>query len=385
MLRRVAERAAIALLSVVVISLVVGSMFGQPVLFSYVTSDSMAPTLDAGDGFVAVPVQLDDSIEAGDVVVFRAVETGGGGLTTHRIVGRTDEGFVTRGDGNAVTDQDAGEPPVKHEQVVATAWRVDGDVVVIPALGTVVEGTRSVLVQVQALVAGMLGVQGVQTPQFLSYAFFAVAFVWYVLGRAVGRHARERSRSIRRATGIDARLYVAGVVGLVVLAATATMLVPAGPTEYSIVSADYESERQTVVQRGGSVSVTHAIGNSGFLPVVSFLEPSGDGVDVEPRETAIPARGVVNASVTLHAPPETGYYRRYVTEHRYLAVLPQSTIRALYHVHPWVPIVVIDATIGVPFYLAGVRLVGRERLRRRARESPESVTARLRGYLTSLY
>jgi len=127
------------------------------------------------------------------------------------------------------------------------------------------------------------------------------------------------------------------------------------------------------------------VGNGGVLPIVTFLEPASDGVDVEPRETAVPARSAVNASVTLHAPPETGYYRLYVTEHRYLAILPQSTIRALYELHPWAPIVVIDSMIAVPFYVLGVRLVGRGRVRRRSRESPESVFARVRLYLTKLY
>jgi signal peptidase len=81
--------------------------------------------------------------------------------------------------------------------------------------------------------------------------------------------------------------------------------------------------------------------------------------------------------VTLTAPPKTGYYRRFVVEHRYLAVLPTDTIRTLHTVHPWLPVVVIDALVGVPFYLLGVALVGTGRVRRRTRDV--DWTSRLRG------
>ena len=45
-------------------------------------------------------------------------------------------------------------------------------------------------------------------------------------------------------------------------------------------------------------------------------------------------------------------------EHRYLAVLPTPVLRALYTVHPWAPIVVIDTLLGGGFYLLGIAFVG---------------------------
>jgi signal peptidase len=71
----------------------------------------MEPTLNAGGGFVAVPAAVAGLIEAGDVIVYEAEETQGGGLTTHRVVGETDRGFI-RGGPNPLTDQDSDEPPV---------------------------------------------------------------------------------------------------------------------------------------------------------------------------------------------------------------------------------------------------------------------------------
>ncbi|MFB6159612.1 MAG: S26 family signal peptidase [Haloferacaceae archaeon] len=70
----------------VVFSLVVGGLLGQPILLSYVTSGSMQPTLDPGDGFVAIPTAIAGPVDEGDVVVFRAEQVNDGDLTTHRVV-----------------------------------------------------------------------------------------------------------------------------------------------------------------------------------------------------------------------------------------------------------------------------------------------------------
>ncbi|MYL68635.1 signal peptidase I [Halorubrum distributum] len=100
MLRRTAADVLAILAVLAVIALVVGQLTGQPVLLGYVTSGSISPTLEAGDGFVAVPATMSDDIELGDVIVFDAIELQGGGLTTHRVVGIIDEGYITRGDNN---------------------------------------------------------------------------------------------------------------------------------------------------------------------------------------------------------------------------------------------------------------------------------------------
>lgn len=93
----------------------------------------MSPNLEPGDGFIAVPIQLAGPIEPGDVVAFDAKVLHGGGLTTHRVVDETAAGFITKGDANAVTDQDGSEPPVKRGQDVAVAYQFGGTVVSTPS------------------------------------------------------------------------------------------------------------------------------------------------------------------------------------------------------------------------------------------------------------
>jgi signal peptidase len=158
------------------------------------------------------------------------------------------------------------------------------------------------------------------------------------------------------------------------------MALPAGTQEYEVVSAEFDSEGARVIPMGESETAIHPVGNGGVLPTVVYLEPASEGVTVQPRETYLDGGDRANATVTLQAPPETGLYRRFVAEHRYLALLPRSVIRSLHGLHPWAPVLAIDALLGVPFYVLGVSLVGRGRVRTTTRDGPSA----LRRALTRL-
>ena len=375
---------SIAVLTLVIL-LVIGQVIGQPVLLAFVETGSMSPTIEAGDGFIAIPDTLSGSTERGDVVVYQAQVIEGGGLTTHRIVGENSQGYLTRGDANAFTDQDDGEPPVQEAQIVAKAVQIRGDVVVIPHLGTAVEGIQSGIAIIQRQIASLFGTSSVLGVQGLAYLFFAVTLVWYAVTEWRGHTPRQNNRSTSRESGMNTQLVVGLFAVLLVLGATAAMGGPAGTQEYGIVSAEFDSERPTVIPQGESSDVTYPVDNGGVLPIVSYLEPASEGVAVSPHESRVGPRSVVNATVTLQAPPETGYYRRFIVEHRYLAILPLPVIHTLYAVHPWAPIVVIDAVIGLPFYLLGVQLVGTGRIRNRSRDREYELLTRLRRLVGRLY
>ena len=174
---------------------IAGAALGRPVFLTYVETGSMQPTLEPGDGFVAIPAELAGPVDEGDVTVFEAEAIQGGGLTTHWVVDETDHGFVTGGDANPFTDQDDDEPPVREAQVVAVAWKPGGSVLVVPHLGTAVEGTRTVLGTVQQQIASLLRTGTVLGTRGLAYLFFAVTLGWYVGGVArQARGSRHRDR-----------------------------------------------------------------------------------------------------------------------------------------------------------------------------------------------
>jgi len=362
------------------VAMIAGQALGQPVLLGFVTTGSMQPTLDSGDGFIAIPSAIAGPVEEGDVITFRAKEIQGGGLTTHRIVEETDRGYITKGDNNAFTDQGGGEPLVKDAQVVAVVWQPGGEVVPIPGVGAVVTGTQNSISQLQQRLASALGMRSLLGTQGIAYLLVALSVLAYGADIFLS-DGRKRQRITSRETGISVRLILAIFTAAVVLSATATMVAPAGPQEFGVVSAEFDSPGPRVIEQGTTESTQYRLGNGGYVPVVTYFEPATDGIAVEPNETVIPARSTTNATLSLTAPAETGYYRKFVVEHRYLLVLPQSTIRSLYHVHPWLPIITIDALLGGSFYLLGMALVDTGRVRSRSRDSPSQfrrLLARLR-------
>jgi signal peptidase len=371
-------RAGELLALLAVVALIVGQLLGQPILLSFVTTGSMQPTLDPGDGFVAVPTELAGPVEEGDVVVFRAERVGGGGLTTHRVVGETDGGYITQGDANPSTDQAADEPPVQEPQIVAKAVQVGGTVVVVPHVGTVVDGMRGAVETVQRRLASLLGTDAVLGPQGFAYLLFGLSIVAYVVDSFYDSRGTTRSRDRSRDAGTSTRVIVGSMALVLVAVATAAMVIPAGPFAFDVVSSSVDSPGPGVIERGTTENATYVVPNGGFVPVVVFLDPASEGIDVSPRALRVAGRDRANATVALSAPPESGYYRRFLVEHRYLAVLPQPAIATLYTVHPWLPIVVIDALLGGSVYLLGVRLVGTGRVRSRSRDA-SSPSRRLLG------
>jgi signal peptidase len=360
-LSSVAQGVALVFLLLVVLS----SLVGYPMGVSYVTSGSMEPTLDTGDGFVAIPTVLTGSPTEGDVVVFRAEEVNDGRLTTHRVVEETEQGYVTKGDANPFTDQATGEPMVQEVQVVAVAGSVGGQLLVIPELGNLVTGVQRVMETIQLRLAAAFGTGLLLGTQGLAYLVFAGSILVYVVADWREQGSKERTRRTKRSEGVDVRLIMGAFTALLVLGATVAMVAPAGTVTYGVVSSQSDAPGARVIPVGESETTAHAISNSGVLPVHVFLEPASDGIDVRPGRMSVPPGRTVEATVTLSAPPEYGFYRQYLIEHRYLAVLPRAQVDGLHDIHPWLPIVVIDALLGVPFFLLGTTLIGTGRVRRR--------------------
>jgi signal peptidase len=370
-LNTVLKYTLIAVLVVVLVSLVAGHLLGYPVLLGHVESESMEPTLNEGDGFIAVPTALAGDVGEGDVVVFEAEDIQGGKVTTHRIVEEREEGYITQGDNNPFTDQSSGEPAVTDGQIKAVLLTTGGSVLRIPHLGTATDAVGSVIGTVDRRVAQFFGVRELGSQQ-LSYILFGLgltAFATLLFLGDPGR-TRERDRSRSRAGVLDTRLLLAASLLLLCAGATLGMVVPAGAETYGIVSSESNASSPTIVPQGESDSFSYQVSNGGFVPTVSYFEPESDGIEIEPNRVSLARGESANATVTVHAPDETGYYLRSQTEHRYLAVAPLPVIDSLYGVHPWAPYVLVNVLIVTPFVFLWLVLggSGTVRLRQRDRE-----------------
>lgn len=359
---------AIAL--VLLLSIIAGAVLGQPILLSFVETGSMEPTLDAGDGFIAIPSAISGDVSEGDVVVFEAEEIEGGGLTTHRIVDETDRGYVTQGDANPFTDQDSNEPPVQDAQIVATALQIDSSVVAIPQLGTAVLAAQSTVDDLQRWLAVTFGTRLFLGTQGLAFVLLALSIVLFVAdvirertSRSTNVDARSYDRSRTRSAVPRFRLFAIGCAAVLVLAASAAMLLPAGTTELGIVSAEFSAESPTTIEQGTTGEIPYGLENDGVLPVVTYLDAETEGMETTPEQAELGPRSTAAASIHVEAPDETGFYRYYVTEYRYLAILPSGVIDWLYNRHPLAPFVGINAIIGGGTYLVARTLGPNRRVR----------------------
>ncbi len=365
-LRSYAEAAVGTALVVLVLALLLGQLLGQPILLGFVATGSMEPAVDAGDGFVAVPALLAGDVSEGDIVVFDAEELQGGGLTTHRVVGETDEGYVTKGDANPFTDQDGGEPPVSEGQIVAHALQIGDTAVTIPHLGTGIMGVQSAADGLQQSVVSAAGGEGGLERTQMGGAFVALGVFFIGVAALTGsRGAREIRRSSSRPDVVGIWVVGGAVIVVLVVAATAAMVVPAGIQEYGVASAESPGEDPLVIEAGGSSTVEHSVRNDGFVPVVVFFDP-GEDVSTSPDRTWVSRDSTAETSVTLSVPEAEGRYTRYVTEHRYIVVLPPTVIAALHSIHPLVALLTINVVIAGGGLLAIVVLFGTGDIRLRS-------------------
>ena len=374
------KRVVGVVVALAIVLLLVGQLLGQPILLGYVATGSMEPTMNAGDGFVAIPSAVTGSVEEGDVVVFDARELHGGGLTTHRVVGETSEGYVTKGDANPFTDQDGGEPHVTDGQIVAKAWQVNGEAVTIPHLGTAIMSVHDTVESAVGTIAPIIGLTTSPDSEGIGSLLVAVGVALLGFGALVdrlgpGRREKTRSRSRENVLAFWTTL---GLVLLVfVTFATAAMVVPAGTTEYEIVSTETPEDNPQVLAPGETGELTRTVDNAGYLPIVVVHEARSNNVETDPPWQTVGIRSNAETTVSLTAPETTGEYTRHVGEHRYLAVLPPSLLVWLHGLHPLAAIAAVNGVIvGVAVTIVLV-VFGRGDLRLRSAGTHVSLSTRL--------
>lgn len=361
----------IKLLGVLAVVLLIGQAIGQPLLLSYVRSGSMEPAIDRGDGFVALPTAVTGPPSEGDVMVYRAEQVNQGGLTTHRVVDDTGNGYVTRGDANPFTDQSAGEPPVRDPQVVAVALQLGGDVVVLPSLGTGVTAVRDATSGILQRLGLPFDARSPST--WIGLATVGIVLLVFTDEPPVQTPGAKRDDDATGSPATDPQTLVVVAGAAVVLLATASMVVPLGPTEYPVVSADADLPGPRVIAAGETETTTYQVPSGGLLATRYHVQAASDGVTVENGSGVAPPGEAQNVSVMLSAPPETGYYRRYVQANRYPVVLPVRLIDTMYALHPLTPVLLIDSLLAAPFVLTALFVDGR----RRRRSSPGATRRRI--------
>jgi signal peptidase len=341
-----------------VVALVVGSVLGQPVLLSYVETGSMEPTLAPGDGFIAVPSSIAGEPAPGDVVVYEAEDLQGGGLTTHRIVDRTEAGYITKGDANPFTDQDGPEPPVSDEQIVAHALQVGGTVVVIPAIGTAIGGLQAAVADVVAGASRIPVLGPMLAGQGPGSVLIGVGLVLFIATSLLDskRTRRVGSRSRRREGIIDTRVLTFLLLVAVLVPANAAMVLPGGVHQLEVTGEDIAAAPD--VEPGDETTWNLVVRNEGLVPMVVDLETAGDTETVVEERLQLGGGGDASITVSALAPGPGDRHVIAVRDTRYLLVLPPSVIASLDNIHPFAALLAINAVLAIGVVLVVQQLLG---------------------------
>jgi signal peptidase len=342
---RSAAGTAITVLLVVVAGLILlTQVFGFPSPISFVATDSMEPQLEPGDGFVGVPQPLAGEIEPGDVITFEAQSVGGGGLTTHRVVEETDEGYITKGDANPFLDTAAGEPPVKESQIQLVVVQLNGEVVAIPHIGQLQNAAQSTI----SATINTLGLSAVSS----SNPGVIIAILGFVLVVVGGGYEvlspdneRTMSRSTRRSEVIDSRLLLIGLLLVLSFPLLSVSAIPSGTDELTIISSETPNpDNPSIIQAGGYTEANVTMENSQPVPMVIIVKPASEGVKVYDKVLPAASGETVKSKFRVYAPEETGPFVRSRSTSYYIQSLPPSVIAALHRLHP---IIALCATLGM--------------------------------------
>jgi signal peptidase I len=332
--RRAHARLALAGLGAVAL-LVAPGLLGSPVL-SYAASGSMVPTLQVGDGFVVDPAP--GALQVGDIIVFASVVRGGQ-LAVHRIVGGDAEGWTTKGDANAATDQQAGEPLVTPERIHGRVFTFADRPLVLPGIGVpFIEGAAAMR---QAERAGSM-------LQLVAYAMAAASLLLVLIPtRAAPPLRAPRSPwAARIAASLGRRLprgWLARHAALGAIAAIGLLALASVPSMHeevvmSLVVTDSPPPGQArSTTPGGALARDLDAQALAFAPTLVVVDGTPRIRAAQDHIALAPgARGALPVEEVAGA--EAGLQEDRIQVWRYPAVLPDEATLALHRVMPGAPL-----------------------------------------------
>ncbi len=299
-------------LAVLALAILVVAQPGLPVQPAYATSDSMSPAIDRGDVYFVIH---SSNVESGDIITYYSPKDGE--HTTHRIVERTESGFLTKGDNNPSTDQAAGYEPVRQDAIVGKVLEVGDEPFTLAGLGRtikLIESNRLVIVGFAAAV--LLGPE-----------------LWQL---SRGR-AREPERDIVRMNDVFRPFFV----GMLLLG---TLLVYTGTSSHELL---WVASRQVTAAHVVPVgeAVTRTVQVKTFTPPMTTLIVESEGVTIVDRAVQ---GSTIELETRIPAMESTGSFRSHVRIYPYPATLPEGLIKQLHSIHS---VVAIIGTV-LPVYLA---------------------------------
>lgn len=295
---------------------------GAPV-FTYVYSESMEPLIRVNDAFLINP---EPNYRVGDIIMYRPVILKAEYIT-HRIIGSGETGFITKGDNAPFRDQESGEPEVTADRIIGRVVTVNGLPVIIPGLGKLSSGVRSVMGKYS---------------KYLSLLFLVLGMAGIA---AESKHLRKpkprrrlRLRHIYRAVVLTA---VLAVIGSIYLGSRVTQV------KYLVSEYPGTLGNQVEVNKPGELAMQ--VKNNGIIPVRAVLTGISP-LHVKSAPEHIDAFSEKDIVIDVLPHRETGVYQGYVQAYYYPVLLPGFLIERLHRIHPALAVLAVGMSLGL--YLA---------------------------------
>lgn len=332
---RVIDAFLMILAALILAATLASSAWNEPFLFTAVRSNSMYPALERGDLVLIQNLAPEEPVSVGDLVIFRATsgELASQGYVMHRITGGDLEtGFETKGDGNELSDQEAGNPRIDRAWISSRvlAWR--GKPAHVPLLGFL-----PVWLERLELNRMILPV---------------IAFVLALI--VVAGEFRKPGQKTRKQKAVLARPLIFFTSGLILsILMGATMMAASERVTYLYeVAADHRGamlgSSAGILLVGDELDQPLAdLENNGFLPVLVTIVSNDDQLSFSHPLQVLGRGSHTNTQVHLLA-QTPGVYQSKIQIGLFYQLLPSFLIYRLARINYWLALSVVALIPGLP-------------------------------------
>jgi len=319
-----------------------GFVLNRPVLLSYVTSESMTPTLNRGDLFLINPLA---EAKPDDIVVFNL----NGHWTVHRVVAETDGGYITKGDNNVATDQQGGTNTVKMESVAGVVPVILGTPLKVPEVGNYIQRVSGTTINI------------------LLAIFMIIGGATLLTGKGEERKKEKKIYRLRYKT-----LYVAvSTVSIAML--LFSILATWGTIGFNYASTLAGGQREGWYLPESEFDKQIEIKNNALFPLIYVFNLESDRAELQESSEILSAGEKAELNVHVKVPSETRIYYDEIVVQAYPLILPSEIIIRMYSLSPLLPLaafaIEFAMVLGVIYYATNageeevIRLNKRRRLK----------------------
>ncbi len=310
-------RVASIVVTAIAILSVAGALLERPTILSYISSDSMSPTLNKNDLIFINPIP--GSYDVGDIIVFYTGEK----WVCHRIFAVTENGYITKGDNNIAVDQIEGVPEVKPDKIAGKVVTIGGKPVKIPGVGDKIDMFSSFVVG----------------NKFVSILIFAAAGSYQFLNLS-GR--RKKLRKIK--VSYSKFFFASSLLIITSLTILSSMMIKNVNIQYGTTLAG--NVRPEWVYPGSVFEKSVKVENNGVYPFVYVVTSKSDRATVNEAFLLYPGERRV-VSVTIRAPLETSIYAEKTQIARFIPLVTPELAKKLSLISPFLVVLFIDFEVVV--------------------------------------